>query len=580
MTTLTLPVSTFSSFFSVKRQGAPFQPVTPFWLGFWAFALAFSWLLPNHYLPWAAFHADTWVSLILGLGMAGIILRSPAPMMWHWTSLLAAVLVGVPFIQYLFNLLPFVGQAWISSAYLLGFLLALLNGARWESVSPSQLADGLFFSIGVASVLSVGLQLHQWLGLDGLELLSMGLSGTRPYANLGQPNQLGTLLLWGLLACGWGAVTRKIKAPAAILMACYLLFGIALTQSRTAWLGLLLLLVAVWYWRKLWSSKWMPWVVTGLSLYFLLCNLALPLIGDTLQMTGTHNLENRLHGELRPAAWRLFIDAILERPWFGYGLTSVASAQLAVTLQHPSLGVAFGHAHSLILDLMLWFGIPIGLLASTSLAYWFSKCLRSIANGGDAILLMVVVVVGNHAMFELPLHYAYFLLPTGLVIGILNTRISKRVVFRSSRWVLLAILAVSAIVVSLVIHDYFQVEANFYALRFERARVGTLPPGKPPEVLILTQLREEIRYARFEPRGKLSEAELKWMRNAASIRPGPHELHKLATTLALNDHPDEAQLWLKKLCRITSDDQCTVVGKVWAQQSKSESKIAAVKWPN
>jgi O-antigen ligase len=580
MTKLSFSLSSFPLRFSAWSTPAQPQAITPFWLGLWAFALTFSWLLPNHYRPWAAFHADSWIALVLGLGSAGIILRSPAAAVWHWPSVIVAGLVPVPLIQYAFNMLPFAGQAWISTTYLLGLLLALLTGARWESVSPGQLAGGLFIAIGAASVLSVGLQLHQWLGLDGLEFLSMGLSGGRPYGNFGQPNQLGTLLLWGLLACAWGVVSGKVRAPIATLMASFLLIGIALTQSRTAWLGLSVLLCAAWIWRRHWPSKWMPWVVTGLGLYFLLCNLALLWVLEALHLTVIPDLEARMSVGVRPLVWRLFIDAALQRPWFGYGWTSVANAQFAAALEHPILGTTFAQSHNLFIDLVLWCGIPIGLSVSAYLVYWFVKCIRSIADIRDAILLMFVAVVANHAMLELPLHYAYFLLPTGLVMGVLNARLVGRSVLHTPRWVLAVIWSVTIALLSVTVRDYFRVEANVYAFRFEMARVGNLPPAGPPDVLLLTQFRESLRLARFEPRGGLSEANLQWMRNVAQVHLRPGELYKLATALALNGHPDEAQLILKRMCKIVPDETCALTGRVWAEQSLKEPKIAAISWPN
>jgi O-antigen ligase len=497
---------------------------------------------------------------------------------------LIAALVPVPLIQYAFNVLPFAGQAWISTTYLLGLLLVLLTGARWESVSPGQLAGGLFFAIGAASVLSVGLQLYQWLGLNGLETLSMDLSGTRPYANLGQPNQLGTLLLWGLLACAWGVVSGRVRGSVAILMASYLLFGIALTQSRTAWIGLSLILCAAWFWRKLWPSKWIPLVVTVLGFYFVICSLALPWMTDALQLVDAssfgESFQERMSGELRPAAWRMFIDAALQRPWFGYGWTAVAQAQLAVASDHPSLGVMFGHAHNLFIDLVLWSGLPVGLLTLVSLLYWFAMCFRRIASIQEAILLMFVTVVGNHAMLELPLHYAYFLLPTGIVIGVLNARLGLRPVLRTPRWMLGVIWAAAAVLLSCSIRDYFMVEANFNALRFERAHVGTLPPGTPPDVLLLTQLKEQLRFGRFEPKADMNDQEIEWVRNVTMGSPGVSELYKLAIALALNRRPDEGQSTLKKLCKVAAVEQCAMVSRVWAQRSLNEPGIAAVPWPN
>jgi hypothetical protein len=38
---------------------------SPFWLVAWSVTCAISWLLPNHYRPWLAFHMDTWASMCM-----------------------------------------------------------------------------------------------------------------------------------------------------------------------------------------------------------------------------------------------------------------------------------------------------------------------------------------------------------------------------------------------------------------------------------------------------------------------------------------------------------------------------------
>lgn len=559
-------------------------PVSSFWLGIWACALSCAWLLPNHYPPWPSFHADAWTAMILSLASAAVILRSNTSTQWHGSAALVAVLVCVPWLQYSAGLISFAGQAWMSTAYLLGLLLALLTGQRWERACPDQLAGGLFWAIGVASVLSVNLQLQTWLGLmdTGIfDLWSMGLAGDRPYANFGQPNQLATLLLWGLLAAAWGYSQEKIRGPVAVLLAGFLLLGIALTQSRTAWLGLTFLLLATWAWRRLWRSRWVPWSVTALFVFFWLCPPLLKGLANALLLVSEHGyFRDQLQGELRPLAWRLFIDAALKRPWFGYGWTEVGRAQLAVASDFPPLYATFGQAHNLFLDLVLWLGLPIGLFVSAALVWWFATYIRAVSNAKDAILVMFLGVIGIHAMLELPLHYAYFLLPTGMVAGVLNSRIGGRPIWTSPRWTLMGLWLAATLLLSIIVVDYFRVEASFQTLRFELARIGTLPQGKPPKVIFLTQLRERIGFMRYEVKSGMSPDELAWLLQVVNAYPGGGVIYKAAKALALNDQPVEAQQWLKKICKISAVDECDLIKRVWAQDALSNPSIAAVPWPN
>lgn len=557
------------------------RPVmTPIWLGLWACTLAAGWLLPNHYRPWLSFHTDAWVALIFSLASLAVILRVRGPMMWHHITVLVALLPCIVWAQYAFGLVPMAGNAWISSSYLLGLLLALLTGARWETSNPGQFLDALFLAIGVAALLSVGLQLHTWLGLDGLGLLSMGGGSGRPHANFGHSNQLGTFLLWGLLAVAWAWVHKRIGAWPALLMSAYLLLGIALTASRTAWIGVVLLVGISWFWRDLWHSRKLPWLVTGLALYFVFCVVFLPWWHSSYMSGGGAQLDIiRTSGETRHLAWAAFADALSQQPWFGFGWNQSGAAQMMVAAGHPPIGSFFSYSHNLFLDLFLWCGIPLGLLISGSLLWWFWKRFRAVRSAENAVLFVFLLIVANHAMLELPLYFAYFLLPVGMVMGVLNVRLVAKPVVYTSRWIFLAIWLAATLLLALIIRDYLRVETSYRILRMEWDNFAMSERHQPPNVVLLTQWREYIRYARFEPKTGMTDEELDWMRNVAGLYPNMIFFNKIATAMALNQRSDEAALWLRRLCKLAPEVQCVLVKEDWARQSLKNPAIAAVPWP-
>jgi hypothetical protein len=287
-----------------------------------------------------------------------------------------------------------------------------------------------------------------------------------------------------------------------------------------------------------------------------------------------------MQGELRPLAWRLFFDAVLTQPWFGYGWTEVTHAQLAVATEFPPLYGPFGQSHNLFLDLVLWLGIPLGLFVSTAMVWQFTTYVRTVTNAKDAILLMFLSVIGIHAMLELPMHYAYFLLPTGLVIGVLNQRIGGKPIGSTPRWTLIGLWLVAVLLLSGIIRDYFRVEASFQDARFELALIGNVPQGQPPNVLLLTQLRERINFMRYEVKTGMTQEELDWLLKVVNAYPGGGPIYKAARALALNQQPVQAQQWLRKVCKISSPDECALIKRVWAKDSLNSSFIAAVPWPD
>jgi O-antigen ligase len=519
------------------------------------------------------------------LGTAAVVARGRRKVSWHWLDLLLLALVLAPPLQYAFGLISFFGQMAVASTYLLGLCLAALAGRRWEEAAPGQAATGLFLAVGIAGIVSVNLQLRTWLDLmqTGMfDIWSMGLSGSRPYANLGQPNQLATLLLWGVLASGWAFHARAVGGPVAVLLAGFLLLGVALTQSRTAWIGLSFLLACSWAWRPLWRSKALPWATSGLFLYFWACYFSLSALSSWLGLAAPDDayLRGAVGDDLRLPAWRMLANATLERPWFGYGWTEIGKAQLAVAERFPALFPVFGHAHNLALDLVLWLGIPLGAAVSLALFFWYGGRVRAVDKAQSALLVMLLGVVGIHAMLEFPLHYAYFLLPTGIVVGVLNRRAPGLRGWTSPRWTLALGWFVAAVSVVGIVRDYFEVEASYQAALYEAARIGTLPVGAPPEVLLLTQLRENINFMRYEVHEGMAPAELQALEAVATAYPGSGRAYKLAKALALNGRPAQASAWLRKVCKIGSPDDCALIQRVWRRDAMENALVAAVPWPS
>ena len=555
------------------------------WLVLWAAALSLAWLVPNHFPPWSTFHGDMWMATVAWLGCGWVVMRNKAPLELSGWVVLPFALACVSWLQLFGGLLHFIGQAWMSSIYLAGFGLALLTGERWERSAPGQLASALFIAIAIGTMLSVGLQLLTWLQLNSDEVTdiwSMGLAGNRPYANIGQPNLLASFLLWGVLAALWAYQFRVLGGWVAGLMVFFLMVGLALTQSRTGYLSLSLLLLATWYWRSLWRSPYVPVVATALFTVFWLIP---PLLTQTYAFLFFGPDDSYLRAleanNLRLSAWVMFWDAAWQRPWFGYGFTEVAAAQVGVADRFAPMAELFGHSHNLFLDFVLWFGLPMGLAISVTLIYWFWVTFRSTADSKSAILLLLIMVMAVHAMLELPLHHAFFLIPTGFIMGILNAHRSHRVLFSAPAVNLVLIWVALGAALFITTRDYLRIEEGHTSLRFEKARIGLEKTGvgAPPEVLVLTQLKTWIWGERYEPKSQTSSDELENLDALTRRYPTGPAIYRLAKAYALNDQPEKAQYWLLRLCKFTNSNNCKFFQAAWSNDAKVYGSMAKVTWP-
>ncbi|MDX9886805.1 PglL family O-oligosaccharyltransferase [Thauera sp.] len=556
------------------------------WLTLAALTLSIGWLLPNHNNPWTAFHSDAWVGIVLCF-VSIVFLATRKVDVVHCTRLAALVLIALalPLIQYALGLLPFFGNAWIAILFLAGFLLALLVGNYSQRLNPHQLGDFLFLSIGVAALVSVGLQLYQWFGFtqsappDAIWVYP--IEGSRPYANLAQPNQLATLLLWGLLAGLWGRTRGYLRLPLLAIYSALIVLGLVLTQSRTAWLSMSLLTFAIWYWRELWTSREIPWFVSLCAMLFVALSLSIETIASLLLLDPQTDITDRIGGSsVRLAIWTMFANAAFSKPLFGYGWNQLRSAQLDFPFYNPgTYGISWAQSHNLFIDLVLWVGIPLGILFSVALLVWFWHRFRSVATPEQSIIWICVGAIGLHAMVEYPLHYAYFLLPTGLFMGMLDAASHSVPIMVTSRRVLASFLFLVSIGLALTINDYFRIESSHFALQFEQGPLNKNSPKGTPDVIVLTQLRENLRMARFDEQKPPSKDELHWMRTVTRSYPSVANLHKLAFVLAMNGDVEEAKFWLSRTCAIVPKEHCEIAQRAWDERRNKHPDLAEIAWP-
>ncbi len=559
------------------------------WLVAAAFALACAFLLPNHSPPWVSFHGDAWAALMLWIVAAWVfanaahpsVQATPAsPLTW-----VALALIPVPLLQYAMGMDMLFGSAFIHSSYLAGFFVALRLGEIWYQQGKGQATTYVLLAMLLAAPVSVALQVHQWLGLEPLGIWTMGVaSGGRMYANMAQPNMLASLLLLALLGVAWFRQSGRLGLRASLALAVVLLFGIALTESRTAWLNLVVLYAGLVVLRKKLDSPGLLKIATCLMLVFALMAFLLPLLGQSLVWSGGEDLDaespryRAVNAQVRLDIWSVSLNASSLHPFTGYGWGRVVAANFATITDHPGYLRYFTSSHNLFLDLILWNGYPLGLLIGVALAWWWWNHLCSISDASQAILFGAVTVLLVHAQLELPLQYAIFLLPFGVLAGSLQAMQAQQSVRRLPawpKWADLVALACVGLALAVTISDYFKVETSFLGLRFENAGVRTTISREPPQVLVLDQFVEHLKLARNTPRSGLSEKQLADMERVVNTLPSARAVQRVAQNYALNGQPERARYWLRVLCKSLPEPNCGEMHSQW----QSDPLYWDIPWP-
>lgn len=222
--------------------------------------------------------------------------------------------------------------------------------------------------------------------------------------NLRQPNQLATLSLWGLLA----ATFLLRRWPMLWIAACApLLLTLFATGSRTGVLSLALIMVAalaasprVRSWRR---RSWLLLLIAIVPLVWLAEAVF-------TRSTADAALSQRL------LLWRDVVELIRQHPWSGVGAGQLNFAWTLTPLAARAPDV-FDHAHSLPLHLAVELGLPAAVLLLCLLAFvlWRARAAMRTRAGGTVALMLAVVML--HSLFEYPLWFSYFLLPSAFLLA-------------------------------------------------------------------------------------------------------------------------------------------------------------------
>ena len=484
--------------------------------------------------------------------------------------------------QLSYGKLLFGGDAVTAALYVGLWLAAVLVGRLLADASSHR--DGLNALMAAwlfAALLSVGIALVQWSGALSLGIYGADLPpGGRPFANLAQPNNFSTLCFLGLCGLLWLYQLHRVNGAAFALAAGFLLVGMVLSQSRTGWLQIGLLIAWGLAMQVRASLRITRAQLLLLGAVFVAGVLLWPLVNDALLLTAGRSIDDQMQPGVRLPYWWAMLDAIGREPLTGYGWQQVGAAQQRVALDHPAIGDYFEHAHNLVLDLLLWNGIPVGGFLVVMLAWWFIAHMRACRDARVVWLLAAVGGVVTHSMLELPLEYAYFLIPVGLAMGAVDGFSPVGASLRLPRWAVLSSAGLLSAVFAWTAVEYLEVEENYRTLRMESARIGVGGLVTPaPKLHLLTQLESFLQFAHAEATPGMSVAQVDWMRKVSERFGYPPVLFRYALAAGLNGQPEIAQQTLARLCRIHPPARCHEAREGWTALQVRYPQLLGVTLP-
>lgn len=332
---------------------------------------------------------------------------------WRWASIVApttlwALLAASVCVHVALGFTP----NFIAAPIALNLGLALLLSAAVALNAPDPARIKLWLQallIGIliaalfnACVAAVQMLTPNWA--DDVWIARSAPPSDRAAGSLRQPNQLATLMLWGLLATSYFWRRRPLLWAVFSLP---LLAALVATGSRTGMVSLLFIAVVA----LARSRRVRAWGVTG---WILLAAACVPLLwfAENIFTRTTANTAM----SLRLALWRDVIDVMSQQPWWGVGWGQL-NFVWTLTPRAARAADVFDHAHSLPLHLAAELGLPLALLCMGLLAALLWRARRALASFEGITLGLLIATVLLHSLIEYPLWFSYFLLPSAMVLA-------------------------------------------------------------------------------------------------------------------------------------------------------------------
>jgi Virulence factor membrane-bound polymerase, C-terminal/O-Antigen ligase/Protein glycosylation ligase len=539
---------------------------------------AFAWLGYDHYRPWVNFHSEAlslagFTLLIAAILSCRLVIQAPKNAAIACTAL--AVFICL---QYTLGLVPFGGDALVSSIFIAGLFVATTVGFT-ISQDEGIYADWLLaymHAIWMAAFTSAFVGLMQWFSVEaswGMYVVQSDI-GSRAMGNLGQANQLATLLLMGLAALAYVQRKRPIHALALGAVVVVITMALVLAQSRAALLSAILIMgFACWKRRVPSKNLATGWIAVWFA-GFLLATALLPTIAQVLLIDGPRSMI--VNGsEVRLVMWKQMVHALLESPWVGYGWNYTPAAQRVGALAYP-VEFTFNYAHNIVLDILVWCGIPVGLLIIGVTTYWVLHRAIKMTDERALYAMAGLIPILVHSLVEYPFAYAYFLLAAGLLIGVIERYAVTSKSINLHKIPMGIAIALWVSLAGYLVYEYLLIEEDFRVVRLESQRIGITPSEYAvPKIVLLTQLGTMLDAGRLYPKPDMTALDIEKLRQVSKRFSYGTLNNRYVTALALNGQIDEAKKELLVVKAMYGTDYYNAFMQVLREQRQTKYPVLA-----
>ena len=498
---------------------------------------------------------------------------------WPAISLWAAGFGLIPWVQWMLGVSLFAGDALMVSYYQTGWAIAMMIGYHIAKQSGAQSELALMHMLWIAALLSAMVGLLQWLKLDeywGIYAVQTDV-GDPVMGNLAQPNQLGTLLLMGIVAFAYVYERRVIGLSTLAMGTSFLTTILVLTHSRAGMVGVLAVGAFLLAKRPSMNFRISAWQIVAWMGLFVLMSLASPYVDQALLLSVDREPLFTVNG--RTLIWLQALEGIRSAPWTGYGWNQSFSAISVGAIDHPGVLIAT-YAHNILLDILAWNGVPMGLALIGLGGFWFCSRLYRVSGIAGTYAMACLLPFTLHSMVELSFAYAYFLLAAGLLMGVVEASLTGTGAWKLRRYLVGSALAIWVIVGICIAYEYMLIEEDVRVTRFQNLRVGATDAAyQIPEIRLLSHMAALQRATRLQPVSHMTAQQLDDLRRAVVRFPGGGLALRYAMALGMNGDPAGALRMLTVIRGVYGTAFFAEAKQIWFEQAEKNAELGAIELP-
>lgn len=270
---------------------------------------------------------------------------------------------------------------WLGLIVAFGFTLAFVLGLYLRSVMTRKLFERVLTMVCVLSLMGT---VYALVEKYVFPYFGIGNDVNRASAMFFYPNYFGTIISMVIIICAYKVLTRQGKKWFYYIIAFMNVISLYLCESMFAWVEIFLGVAVLLFLLKM-HRLLAIWLLMATFASFIIIVLNVNIIPRLYQAEVTTEIRFRI--------WEFAIKQIKKAPLFGHGFMS-----FMYTDTKQSLGYLVPHSHSIILELLLDFGIVGTVLFLWYFVRYYITLLKTYLNEKKTWITSLVCAISAAAL--------------------------------------------------------------------------------------------------------------------------------------------------------------------------------------